>query len=139
MSCSNAPNPSRIHVAIRMQVSMLTLTPSRVASHWLTRIHLANTKGGAFVVIASKSTILLFLMTWTINVSSCAALGCRGPREGAGSCSLNTWLPCRIVKQRQRQIGFDTPPGSGLWPTTGNAPRTVDITLCTAEARHHRP
>lgn len=139
MSCSNNPNPSRIHVLSRLQVAIFTLPQSRIASHWSIRIHLANTDPGACVVIASKSRLLLYILTWAINVSFCAALGCRGSREGARRCSLSTWLPCMIVKQMQRQIDFDTPLGSRVWATTNNALGTVNITFCPAESNDTGP
>jgi len=140
MSCSKTPTTSRTHVAIRLQVSTLTPTPSRIASHWLTRTLLANTKRGASTVIARKSRILLSLLTWTVNVSFCAALGSRGSREDARRCSLNTWIPCRIVKQKHCHIDLDTPLGPGVWATTSNiALRIVDITLLADVTRRHRP
>ena len=139
MPCSKPPTTSRTHVAIRLQVSTLTLTPSLITCHWLPRTSRANTERGASVVITSESRILLYLSTWTVNVSICAAFGYRGLREDARRCSFNTWLPCRMIKQKQRHVDPATPLGPGVWDTTNNALRLVDITLRLTECNDTGP
>jgi hypothetical protein len=60
-----------------------------------------------------------------------SVVGDRGKELGAAASAHGSLVGSSSKKSRE--IDFGTPLGSGLWPTTGNTLRTVNITICTAE------